>query len=77
MVAEGAVVAHAAQVVVERAAVARIERIVVHHVLHAVDSVIELMLFVTALVEARREIEDISARLVEAFEVGARGIRIR
>jgi hypothetical protein len=39
--------------------------------------VIELMLFVTALVEARREIEDISARLVEAFEVGARGIRIR
>src|SRR5579863_3619005 len=71
MVAKLAVIAHPPEIVGERSSVAGIERVGTDYMLKAVDSPIELVFFVTPLIEAALEIEQLAARLIKALAVGA------
>ena len=76
VIAESPVVPHSAQIVVKSSAAARVERIVAEHFLDSSDGFIQLMPFVTALLETGLKIEQIAPRLVEAFTILAGSVRI-
>jgi hypothetical protein len=57
VIPERPVIAHPPNIILQRAAISRIERVMAHHALQPVYGFIQFMFLITPLIEARFEIE--------------------
>ena len=76
MIAEISKITHTAKVFLERAAVARIERVMRGNVLNAIDCAVEIVFVVYAPVEARLEIDQPTPCFIETPPVAVRRVGV-